>query len=299
MKARLALYADANSCETAARTELYDAAGTRIKNIEPDACLSVPRQYFPAGGVMGTNDGNPVLVFEFETKNRSTTTALAHGAAIMRDPRVRVLIYGKAFPRRNKPDALMFVVYERAAPAAAGQAVAAAAVPPFVATAAYDVGVTEMSARSKRQWEAGAAQGRVAQPGLPLPAFVPALWQRLVPTVVPVPVPVAGLNPAVAEVEVDGWTTGAAAGGAGGRVVVPTRAAVEAARRAGAAGLATLSQQANCDDRAAAQAGVGIIHIAAATLQAGMLPGFVPLVGANDLHIDLLSVAAAYVRSAH
>ena len=80
----------------ASKQELFDAAGTHVMNIDADACLFVQRSYLPRGGVgvMGNNTHNALVVFEFEHKNRSTPSALAHGAAIMRAPRVRVLIYG-------------------------------------------------------------------------------------------------------------------------------------------------------------------------------------------------------------
>ena len=62
---------------------------------------------------MGANKTNALVMFEFEFQNRSTPTALAHGAQIMCDPRVQVLIDGKGYARAHGPDALMFVVYER------------------------------------------------------------------------------------------------------------------------------------------------------------------------------------------
>ena len=186
---------------------------------------------------------------------------LAHGAQIMCDPRVQVLIYGKAYPRARGPDALMFVVYER------GHGVAGAS-PVLVATAAYDVGGVTVSARSKRQWEGGVRQGAAATDPF-LPPFQPDLWQRVVPTVLPPP-----------EAEVDGWTT------AGGAVVVPAKAAQ---------GQPGLSQQPGCLNRVAAHAGVGIAHISSATLQSGVAMIHRGSVCANDLFLDLLIVAAQYI----
>ena len=62
---------------------------------------------------MGANKTNALVMFEFEFQNRSTPTALAHGAQIMCDPRVQVLIDGKGVRASTWPHALMFVVYER------------------------------------------------------------------------------------------------------------------------------------------------------------------------------------------
>ena len=229
---------------------------------------------------MGTNDRNAVVIFEFEYKNRSTPTALAHGAAIMRDPRVRVLIYGKAFPTAAG-HALMFVVYERPAAWQAGQAAAAG----LVATAAYDVGEVPLSARSKRQWEAGVPQVNGAGPFLP--SFLPAMWQRLVPVVVPA---VRGVH----SKRIDGWTMPGVPG-VPPVVVVPTRAAAAAG-----APNALAPQLPNCNARVAGvNATAGIVRIASATLRGGAgAENWRAGVCANQLNIDLLQVAARYSKEA-
>ena len=125
-----------------------------------------------------------------------------------------------------------------------------------------------MSARSKRQWEGGVQQGATATDPF-LPPFQPDLWQRVVPTVLPPP-----------EAEVDGWTT------ASGAVVVPAKAAQ------GQPGL--VRQPCFCA-RVAAHAGVGIAHISSATLQSGVAMTHRDSVCANDLYLDLLAVAQAYI----
>ena len=210
---------------------------------------------------MGANKANFLVISEFECKNRSTPTALAHGAQIMHDPRVQVLIYGKGYARAHGPDALMFVVYERG-PGVAG------APPILVATAAYDVGGVAMSARSKRQWEGGVQQGAAATDPF-LPPFQADLWQRVVPTVVQ-----------AAVVEVDGWTT------AGGAVVVPAKAAQ---------GQPGLVRQPGFCARVAAHAGVGIAHISSATLQSGVAMIHRDRICTKDLYVDLLRVAERYI----
>ena len=181
---------------------------------------------------------------------------LAHGAQIMCDPRVQVLIYGKGYARAHGPDALMFVVYERG-PGVAG------APPILVATAAYDVGGVAMSARSKRQWEGGVQQGAAATDPF-LPPFQPDLWQRVVPT--------------VAQGEVEGWTT------AGGEDVVP--AVAPQGQREPRPGFCA---------RVAAHAGVGIAHISSATLQSGVATIHWDRTCIKDLYLDLLAVAEAYI----
>ena len=254
----LSSYGRPNMCYPAHDYGLYDANGAHIKNIMPDAGLFLHRQAAPAGTVMGANQTNALVIFEFECHNRSTPVALAHGAQIMCDPRVQVLIYGKGYPRAHGPPALMFVVYQRR-PGVAG------APPALVATAAYDVGGVAMSARSKRQWEGGVRQGAAATDPF-LPPFQPDLWQRVVPT--------------VAQGEVEGWTT------AGGAVVVPAKAAQ------GQPGL--VRQPCFCA-RVAAHAGVGIAHISSATLQSGVATIHRDRVCTKDLYVDLLRVAEAYI----
>ena len=251
---------------------LYNANGAHIKNIEPDAGLFVPQEAAPAGTVMGANQNNALIIVEFEHRNRSTPVALEHGAQIMCDPRVQVLIYGKGYPRAHGPPALMFVVYQRR-PGVAG------APPVLVATAAYDVGGVAMSARSKRQWEGGFEQGAAATDPF-LPRFGADLWQRLVPVLVPKPV-APGVPHSPVRMEVGGWNT------AGGAVVVPATGA--------AADPAAPTQQPAFHARVAAHTGVGIVHISSDTLQAGVDMVYRGIVCANNLYLDLLQVAAQYI----
>ena len=251
---------------------LYNANGAHIKNIEPDAGLFVPQEAAPAGTVMGANQNNALIIVEFEHRNRSTPVALEHGAQIMCDPRVQVLIYGKGYPRAHGPPALMFVVYQR-------QRVAEGAPPVLVATAAYDVGGVAMSARSKRQWEGGFEQGAAATDPF-LPRFGADLWQRLVPVLVPKPV-APGVPHSPVRMEVGGWNT------AGGAVVVPATGA--------AADPAAPTQQPAFHARVAAHTGVGIVHISSDTLQAGVDMVYRGIVCANNLYLDLLQVAAQYI----
>ena len=277
----LSSYGRPNMCYPAHDYGLYDANGAHIKNIMPDAGLFLHRQAAPAGTVMGANQTNALVIFEFECHNRSTPVALAHGAQIMCDPRVQVLIYGKGYPRAHGPPALMFVVYQRR-PGVAG------APPVLVATAAYDVGGVAMSARSKRQWEGGFPRGRAATDPF-LPRFGAGLWQRLVPRPPP-PGPVGGLVAPVAapigqppagpaaplvpvSMDVCGWNT------AGGAIVVPAT---------GVAVAAALIQRPGCDARVAAHAAVGIAHISSATLQTGVNMAFRGSLFTNDLYLDLL-----------
>ena len=125
--------------------------------------------------------------------------------------------------------------------------------------------ITTMSARSKRQWEGGVQQGAAATDPF-LPPFQPDLWQRVVPTVV--------------QRKVEGWTT------AGGEDVVPAVAAQgQPEPRPGFCA------------RVAAHAGVGIAHISSATLQSGVAMNHRGSVCTEDLYLDLLAVAEAYITA--
>ena len=77
---------------------------------------------------------------------------------------------------------------------------------------------------------------------------------------------------------VGGWTT------AGGAVVVPVTWVA-----------AALLHGSEFNARAAGQTGVGIAHISADTLQAGVDMIYRGTVRANDLQLDLLYVAALYI----
>ena len=264
-------YGSGNRCRgDTSRWELHDANGVHIKDIEPDAALAACPS--PKGaGVMGRNTRNQLLIFEFECKNRSTPTALAHGAAIMRDPRVRVLIYGKAFPApAPHPHALLFVVYERPAAWQPGKPG-----PALVATAAYDVGGAPLSARAKRQWQAGFP--RVHGAADYLPPFPGSMWQRLVPVDAAPP----------HDVKLVCWRT------VGGALVMPNEDDLPPH--------GPLAEPLpNCRARTAVAGvhpGDGVISITSATLRGGVGSlGWTmkPEACAQPLNIDLLQVAGAY-----
>ena len=122
-----------------------------------------------------------------------------------------------------------------------------------------------MCGLTKRQWEGGVQQGATATDPF-LPPFQPDLWQRVVPTVV--------------QRKVEGWTT------AGGEDVVPAVAAQgQPEPRPGFCA------------RVAAHAGVGIAHISSATLQSGVAMNLRGSVCTEDLYVDLLTVAEAYIAA--